>query len=220
MTAADFRDSAIWSMLDHPHQADEIAAHLSDPEEVAALQGEPEMFADHAQLVRKEIVDKNGKHSHRWVHPETGEQHETHPVSGEPAAPNTLHPAVRSKLAQLLRYAVPLPTVAKDKAAAIVAKMYAPMEQRYGKWGAKLVVAGMLLPLPGTLVGAPLLAEGVKRLRDVVGFAEGPATMDAPTLAKAIRDGLNTFFSEIGGKPPALSNEQLMDVAEQLLMGE
>jgi len=49
---------------------------------------------------------------------------------------------------------------------------YKQLQGRYGSTGAALTVAGMALPVPGTVVAAPLAAEAVLRARKFLGLSE------------------------------------------------
>lgn len=51
-------------------------------------------------------------------------------------------------------------------------RQYQRFEKRYGKWGARAVVAGMALPVPGTAVAAPLAGEAVYQTRRILGLSE------------------------------------------------
>jgi len=65
---------------------------------------------------------------------------------------------------ELLEAAKSIPPETQAKADSWVSRTYAKLKDRYGSVGAKLVLAGMLSPIPGSLVGAPALAEGIRRL--------------------------------------------------------
>lgn len=127
------------------------------------------------------------------------------------------------RLAQLAARAKELPAAVRDRAVGFVKAKYEKFAARYGERGAKVVLGAVValtpVPLPGTSLLPVALAEGVLALRRLLGpkAAEALALDDLPPaeLAAAVRELLEEFYRDLGGEPPELTDEAILQALEQ-----
>lgn len=204
---ADAREALIAAVIDNPHDAERIVAYWQEHAHELAGLLEDDDDADSTDDAPITIEDRGpppfpgavfDETRHRWVRRDEGA------VGGAPSgAPDAsldslksvadpvVAPVVQSKMAALLNGAAALPGTAIDKAVDFVSRTYAKLRAKYGKWGARFVLAGMVLlmptPIPGSSLLPVALAEAIKRRFG--GVAEGLEGDDGPDGTEPLPDG-------------------------------